>query len=703
LFVAIIVAPIGVAAPTGVATPFLVIATPGVKAGALPLASTSIDARIVGNFAEVRLRQHYTNLSTATIEAAYVVPAAPDVALHRLEITLGDRVLRGVVREKAAARDEYIAARREGRKASLLEQYGSAQFRLTIANIDPGQSIEVDLGYSQLLPSQAGVYELALAPPIAARYGDERAVVGRSGVLQINIELEGGVPLADVESLADQAGIERVSPSAARIHATRAAADGRLDPFLLRYRLRGDAIADGIVVEPDEGGGYFLLQVQPPVAATPANVLPRDYLFVIDTSGSMHGYGLESVRYLMAQLLSTMTEDDRFNVVTFDAEVRAFRPAPVRADRRSIERAVAFLEAGDWAENPPLIAAIDRALAYPPRTMTSRTVVLVTDGQVSIDLGELRSRASDANLSPVGMGWGVRSERIAALARVGGAEPYFAIDPTIADVEIRRFSASNAAPLVTDVRVAATGITLDAIAPDPQPDLFAERPLIVTGRYRGETGEIVVSGLTRDGPWRRSYRIAASVPAGRAIAQLWARARVGGLLDLLKAEDRVEWRREVTQLAIEHQIATPYTSFVAVEERESSVRPERPPKDDRPEGAKPPAEPGAGEMLAGVRGYAAGAATIDLDLSGAVAGPDRSAGECGVGGSTPGREVLRVRRASRAHRALLALLPQHATCLALPGASLHLDGMTFEIVDGEGLEQLDDELMLRLTRLVLPR
>jgi hypothetical protein len=108
-------------------------------------------------------------------------------------------------------------------------------------------------------------------------------------------------------------------------------------------------------------------------------------------------------------------------------------------------------------------------------------------------------------------------------------------------------------------------------------------------------------------------------------------------------------------------------------------------------------------MLAGVRGYAAGAATIDLDLSGAVAGPDRSAGECGVGGSTPGREVLRVRRASRAHRALLALLPQHATCLALPGASLHLDGMTFEIVDGEGLEQLDDELMLRLTRLVLPR
>lgn len=540
-------------------TPYLAVV--GGKDGVerLPLKLTSVHADVLGPIADVRISQHFENRGSEAVEAIYVFPASASAAVYAMTMTVGDRRVRARIDEKDKAERAYQQAVSAGKTASLLESADDHLFKMRVGNILPGDQVSVELNYTELLVPDRGLYELVVPNTVGARYS-QAGSVDASGptsrdpavidyAFNFSARLRTALPLADVSSPSHEIDVSRSAPNAAAVvlagDSLRTAA-GR--DVQLRFRLQGGAIETGLSLYPEGDGGYFLLQVEPPARVVEADVPPREYIFVVDVSGSMGGAPLDIARELMRDLLQALNERDYLNVLYIDR------------------------------------------------------------------------------------------------------------------------------PLLTSVRVRGDGFAISQTTPDPVPDLMAERPLVLAGRYQGATaGSIEITGETPRGAYRKQIPVATALhlAEGRGLRYLWARRQ------LMQAQDdhdagwdaaiRAQMKSRIVALGLEHSLLTPFTSFVAVDER---IR-----ADGQPVPVAQPAVAtavaAAGNALAttaALRVHAAGAAVVaTCPRARAVAGRDY----CLAAGTWIDRELpadaprLRIRRDSAAMRALLALRPELRQALAL--------------------------------------
>ncbi|MEZ5305217.1 MAG: VIT domain-containing protein [Verrucomicrobiales bacterium] len=278
---------------------------------AFPLKGTAVEARIAGVIAEVEVRQTYANAGSGALEARYIFPASTRAAVHGMEMRIGGRVIAARVEKKAEAKETYAKAKEAGKSASLLEQQRPNIFEMSVANILPGDEIEVALRYTELLVPEGGTYEFAFPGVVAPRYSNKtpaeapgEAFVANPYLRKgeptpasytIDVALEAGMPVAKIGSSSHEVLIDYRGESSARVALNPAEPNPGDRDFLLQYRLAGGEVQAGVLLQPEgEGGGYFLAMAQPPHRPDPAAIAPREYLFVVDVSGSMSGFPLNT-------------------------------------------------------------------------------------------------------------------------------------------------------------------------------------------------------------------------------------------------------------------------------------------------------------------------------------------------------------------------------------------------------------------------
>jgi Ca-activated chloride channel family protein len=353
--------------------------------------------------------------------------------------------------------------------------------------------------------------------------------------------------------------------------------------FILRYRLTGDALAGGLMIDEWNGEKFFLLTVQPPARVTPALVPPRDYVFVMDVSGSMWGFPLDVSTRLLEELLVSLREADTFNVQLFSGSSRMLFDGPVAATPENIAAALALFEAGrnygDYGGATELLPALERALALPARPGVSRSIVVVTDGYVDVEAEAyalVRARLGEANLFAFGIGAAVNRELIERLARAGRSEPAVVDGKDRAAEAAARFRRMIEAPVLTHVRTEFEGFSTGEVIPAVQPDVLAQRPVMMVGKWHGAaTGRVRLSGLTGAGAWHAEIDVADAVRLdGRgALAHLWARERLAGLEDLHAIRFEADRQKaEIVRLGLKYNLLTRFTSFVAVDTTPREVR-----------------------------------------------------------------------------------------------------------------------------------
>ncbi|RPJ75608.1 MAG: trypsin, partial [Acidobacteria bacterium] len=221
-----------------------------------------------------------------------------------------------------------------------------------------------------------------------------------------------------------------------------------------------------------------------------------------------------------------------------------------------------------------LLPALRQAFDLPrARRDVARTVVIATDGYVNVEreaFALVRNRLDDANVFAFGIGTSVNRHLIEGLARAGEGLPFVVLGPGEAQRAASRFLEYIESPLLTDVEVRTPGFQAYDLEPGRLPDLFAQRPLVLAGKYRGEaTGEIVITGFTGEGRFERRVAVDRSrvVPAGEVLKYLWARERLSSLADLAGPGDaNAETKQEITRLGLEYGLLTEFTSFVAVDQ-----------------------------------------------------------------------------------------------------------------------------------------
>lgn len=560
--------------------------SPGVDQ--LPLKSTSASVRIAGVIADVTVRQVYHNTGTRTLEAIYVFPGSTRAAVYGMTMTIGERVLTAKIREREQARREYEQARQEGRTASLLEQERPNVFTMNVANIQPGDEIVVELKYTELLVPTAGVYEFVYPAVVGPRYSNQPAATapatdrfiaspylpqGEAAPYDFDVRavISAGMPIQEVTSPSHKIVVAHDDLRTATITLKPNEGNGGNRDYILRYRLAGNAIESGLLLYQGDTENFFLMLVQPPARVTPQQIPPREFVFIVDVSGSMHGFPLDISKKLMRDLLTGLRPVDRFNVLMFAGGSTVLAESSLPATEANITRAVNAIDNERGGGGTELLPALKRALALPRTTGISRSVVIVTDGYIGIERESfdlIRNNLGKANMYAFGIGSSVNRFLIEGLARCGQGEPFIVTKPEEANAQAEKFRTYIQSPVLTGIQFTTPGFDAYDIEPISIPDVLAERPLVVFGKWRGEVkGEVVVTGTAGNGAFRERLRVTEYRPRtdNAALRYLWARQRIAMLDDYNRIAARTELKEEVTALGLQYNLMTQYTSFVAID------------------------------------------------------------------------------------------------------------------------------------------
>jgi Ca-activated chloride channel family protein len=563
----------------------------------LPLKSTSARVNIAGVIADVTVTQVYRNEGTRALEAVYIFPGSTRAAVYGLKMKIGERTIEARIKERRQARRVYEQAKKAGKTASLLEQHRPNVFRMSVANILPGDTVGVELRYTELLVPTDGVYEFDYPTVVGPRYSNRPTSGAPPGEAWVQnpylhqgekptytfgmaVTISAGMPLRDVACPSHKTTVTYDGPDTAKVALDTGESDGGNRDFILRYRLAGGKIRTGLLLYKGEKENFFLMMMQPPRRVAPSDIPPREYIFVVDVSGSMYGFPLETAKSLLHDLIGGLRQTDRFDVLLFSGGSALFAPQSVPATAENVQRALDFLDAQNGGGGTEILPALKRALALPRPDGFSRSIVITTDGYVAVErqtFDLIRENLDQANFFPFGIGTSVNRYLIEGMARVGMGEPFVVTNGSEAQAQAQKFRAYIQSPVLSQVKVDFLGFDAYDVEPETVPDVLAERPVIVFGKWKGEaTGTIRLEGIAGEGTYERTLDVAAAKPASEnaALRYLWARKRIALLGDYKRLEGDGAVRAEITRLGLNYNLLTAYTSFVAVDTTPRRVDPD---------------------------------------------------------------------------------------------------------------------------------
>jgi len=566
---------------------------------------TNIEVQVSGLVARVSVRQAFRNTGQEWVEGVYVFPLPDTAAVDRLRMQIGEQIIEGEIRAREKARQEYESARTAGKKTSLVEQQRANLFTTSVANIGPGEHITIEIEYLETLRYDEGNFSLrfplTLTPrfipgtPLPGRQGSGWApdtgrvtdaslitppVVTRSPDHRISFEatINAGVPL---EFIASRYHPIDVRDENSHYEISLAATNTPMDHDLeLTWRPVPDAAPRASVfTETIDGQPHLLIMLLPPndLSATLADI-PRELIFVVDTSGSMHGSSLTQAARALILALDGLQPADRFNVVQFNSVTSTLFRTSVDATAANIgiaKRYVAGLKANGGTQMRP---AISQALSYPRSAAHLRQVIFITDGSIGNELelfGLIERKLGKTRLFTVGIGSAPNSWFMRKAAEAGHGS--FTLISALHEVNERmnRLFRKMEQPQVTDISVEWPQGAVPESYPQTIPDLYAGEPIVIKAKVgmRYKQGDLLkISGNSALGRWGAELQINDGKP-GSGVAALWARARIEDLMDQeRRGADHAEIRKTVIDTALSHHLVSKYTSLVAVDK--TPVRPQ---------------------------------------------------------------------------------------------------------------------------------
>lgn len=567
---------------------FFVRGDPGVDR--LPLKDTMVDVAVSGVITEVSVVQTYKNEGSRPINASYIFPASTRAAVYGMRMKIRDEIIYAKIKEREQAREDFEKAKKDGKSASLLEQDRPNVFAMSVANIMPGDDVRIELSYTELLVPTDGDYEFVYPTVIGPRYssdkeseaGDHDKFVktpyqheGRppASTLHISTRVAAGLPIQSLDCPSHRIKPQLLNASTATLVLDEPDAFQGNRDFILRYRLAGSQIQSGLMLFKGGDENFFLYMAEPPARVNVSEVPPREYVFVVDVSGSMEGFPLKTAKELLTNLIGGLRSNDYFNVVLFAGDSAVLSETAVQANKENVAHAIDLIDHQRGGGGTELLGGIQRAMGLKHQAGVSRSIVLVTDGYVSAERGvfdEIRNNLDNTNVFAFGIGTSVNRYLIEGVARAGMGEPFVVESEKEAEETAERFRTYIESPVLTDVKVKADGFDIYDVQPAHFPDMFAQRPIVLFGKWRGEaTGQFVLTGQSGVGEFTTALDVAGVRPdeGNRALRYLWARSRIAELSDFGDGELPRNRIREITDLGLKYNLLTQYTSFIAVREK----------------------------------------------------------------------------------------------------------------------------------------
>jgi len=552
-----------------------------------PLKSTNAEVNINGVIADVVITQQYQNSGTRPVNARYIFPASTRAAVYGMKMQIKDEIIEAKIQERKTAEKKFIAAKKSGKSASLLKQNRPNVFSMNVANIMPGDMIDIELRYTEVLIPDEGNYEFVYPTVVGPRYSSQAAASapetdlwvknpylkeGTPSPADFNIacNLSTGIPLAEISCKSHDTNIAWENKSIARVLLKNPEVFSGDRDYILNYRLSGKQVDSGLILYEGEEENFFLLTVQPPDRVRATDIPPREYIFVVDISGSMNGFPLNTSKKLLKNLISGLKPTDKFNIVLFAGGSSIMSPTSVPATTANIYNAIRHIENQRGGGGTELRAALEKSFRIPKDEAFSRSVIIVTDGYISAErdvFALIENNLNHTNLFSFGIGSSVNRYLIEGMAKAGIGEPFIVTDPKFADRVAEKFRQYISSPVLTNINVAFNGFDTYDVEPKAIPDLFAQRPVVIFGKWRNHPkGSITLSGTGGRDEFVKTFDVSQTSASDKnsALKYLWARNRIARLSDFNVNRNNPDTKGEITSLGLTYNLLTDYTSFLAV-------------------------------------------------------------------------------------------------------------------------------------------
>lgn len=570
-------------------SPYFFILSDDPQTDQLPLKNTQSEVNIVGVIADVTVHQVYKNEGKHALEAIYTFPTSSNATIYAMEMTIGTRKITARIEEKQKARQEYNQAKTEGKRTSLLEQQRPNVFQMNVANIMPNDEVVVTLRYTELLVPENGVYEFTYPTVVGPRYSGgspsnspenkflstpyQHSGEAPFNHFDINIHLSAGMPIQNISCSTHKIITTFPKPGEAKVKLSESEKNAGNRDFILQYQLSGNKIESGLMLYEHGDENFFLLMVQPPQKVVLEEIPPREYIFIVDVSGSMRGFPIEVTKKLLRNLIVNLRPTDRFNVMVFAGTPGWMSDISVPANAGNIGKAVEFIDNQNGGGSTELLPAMQKALEFPRQDESvSRSFVIVTDGYIGVEkeVFDLISNNNDkANVFAFGIGSSVNRYLIEGMAHAGMGEPLIVTSENKANEQAEKFRKYISNPVLTQVKKEFSGFDVYDVEPLTIPDVLAERPVIIYGKYKGRPkGYITIKGFTGKSRYKNTFDVGETQPDEKnaAIRYLWARKRIQTLDDYNNLGYDNSRIQEVTNLGLKYNLMTAYTSFLAIDE-----------------------------------------------------------------------------------------------------------------------------------------
>ncbi|MEH2231933.1 MAG: VIT domain-containing protein [Nostoc sp.] len=557
-----------------------------------PLKHTEVIAKIAGNLSRVEVIQSFENHFTQPLEAVYIFPLPDEAAVDDMEIKIGDRIIKGNIKKREEAVAIYEKAKQEGRTAGLLEQERDNIFTQSLANIKPGEQIDVTIRYTESLKFEAGNYEFVFPMVVGPRYipgtpidgsGDTDQVPDASRItppvvsegtrsrhnINVTVEIDAGLPISEVRSPSHQLKIEH-SGQIVRIQLAGEDTIPNKD-LILRYQVSGKETQSTVLTQVDDRGGHFAIYLIPALEYSTDEIVPKDVVFLVDTSGSQSGDPLQKCQELMRRFINGLNPNDTFTIIDFSDRVRQLSPIPLPNTLENRTKAIAYINNLQADGSTEMLSGIRTAINFPTPVGRLRSVVLLTDGYIGNEneiLAEVQQHLQPGNrLYSFGAGSSVNRFLLNRIAEIGrGISRIIRHDEPTEEVAEKFYRQINN-PVLTNIQISWQGDTESpVIYPKVAPDLFGEQPLVLFGRKQDRvSGNLQISGIAAGGKhYEKTFHLIFKETGNLAVAQLWGRACIKDLMNQMVSFETKAGVEAVTETALTYQLLSQYTAFVAV-------------------------------------------------------------------------------------------------------------------------------------------
>lgn len=568
-----------------------------------PTLKTDVAMTITGMIARVKVTQHFTNPSQQWVNGVYTFPLPEMSAVDHLTMYIGERTIQGLIQEKQKAKRMFQKAKREGKKASLVEQHRPNIFSNNVANIGPDETVIVEIEYQQTLAYDQGEFSIRFPMVVAPRFSpSNKAITEFEGSgwavnsgqvpdvaeitlstktpgiddnhnVSMSIALETGFMLALLTSDTHPLVINEITPQQFDIELDGDETIANRD-FVLRWRPVPSAAPQGAFFTQQKGNdNYALLMVIPPYDEVDlSRLLTKEMVFVIDTSGSMHGESMDQARRALLSGLDRLNPGDRFNIVKFNSVATKIFHTSMPVTNDNINQAKRFVRELQAQGGTNIADALNMSL---PRTLDEsmiRQVIFVTDGSVGNEeelFDIIHDNLGDSRLFTIGIGSAPNSRFMRSAATFGrGTFTYIGAIDQVTEKMSQLFQKLES-PVLSDLKIAdSNGNVLGGQAdywPNPIGDLYLGEPIIVSLKLPLDQQNLSISGKLATQDWNMDLPISTG-GSEKGLDVLWARNKIASLSESARTPmQRKNNATAITELGLKHHLVTRYTSLIAVD------------------------------------------------------------------------------------------------------------------------------------------